>query len=157
MGMKLVVGAALAGVLNTLWVSLAIAAVAWALGRYLPRTNAATRHLLGWAALVLVLLVPFAALEREPIPDVDSVTAAAVVEAPSVASTNAADAAAPLAPPLAIFPVQLHAGKWLAVAMGIWTLFGFLQLCRIALSFVYLRKLKRGSHAAPDVLVDRFR
>ena len=55
MGMKLVVGAALARVLNTLWVGLAIAAVAWALGRYLPRTNAATRHLLGWAALVLVL------------------------------------------------------------------------------------------------------
>src|SRR5580700_7220099 len=107
MGMKFVIGAALAGVLNTLWVGLAIAAVAWALGRYLPRTNAATRYLLGWAVLVLVLLVPFAALERERVRDVDSVTTAALVEAPSVASTNAPGAAAPLAPP-AIFPLQLH-------------------------------------------------
>jgi len=168
MGMKLVVGAALAGVLNTLWVGLAIAAVAWALGRYPPRTNAATRHLLGWAALALVLLVPFAALEREPVRDVDSVTTAAVVEAPSVASTNAPDATLdatpyatpyatqPLAPPRAIFPLQLHEGDWLAVALGLWMAFGFLQMCRIALSFVYLRKLKRGSHAAPDALVDRF-
>jgi beta-lactamase regulating signal transducer with metallopeptidase domain len=156
MGMKFIVGAALAGVLNTLWVGLAIAAVAWALGRYLPRTNAATRHLLGWAALALNLLVPFAALEREPVRDVDSIATAAVVEAPSVASTNAADAAAPLAQPRAIFPLQLQAGDWLAVAIGIWMAFGFLQLCRIALSFVYLRKLKRGSHAAPGTLVDRF-
>jgi beta-lactamase regulating signal transducer with metallopeptidase domain len=156
MGMKLVVGAALAGVLNTLWVGLAIAAVAWAFGRYLPRTNAATRHLLGWASLVLVLLVPFATLEREPVRDVDSVTTAAVVEAPGVASTNAPDAPAPLAPQRAIFPLQLHQGDWLAVAMGIWMAFGFLQLCRIALSFVYLRKLKRGSPSAPDALVDRF-
>src|ERR1700689_941792 len=116
MGMKLVVGAALAGVLNTLWVGLAIAAVAWALGRYL-RPNAATRHLLGWAALVLVLLVPFAALEREPVRDVDSVTTAAVVEAPSVASTKAPHTAAPLAAPRAIFPLQLHEGDWLAVAL----------------------------------------
>ena len=61
MAIKFVVGAALAGVLNTLWVGVAIAAVAGALGRYLLRTNAATRHLLGWAALVLVLLVPLAA------------------------------------------------------------------------------------------------
>src|SRR5580704_13405937 len=124
MGIKFVVGAALAGVLNTLWVSVAIAAVAWALGRYLPRTNAATRHLLGWAALALVLLLPFGALEREPVRDVDSVTAA-VVEAPGVASANAAsanapDASPPLAPPRAIFPLQLHGGGWLAVAMGIW-------------------------------------
>jgi len=156
MGMKLVVGAVLAGVLNTLWVGLAIAAVAWALGRYLPRTNAATRHLLGWAALLLVLLVPFAALEREPVRGVDSVTTAAVVEAPSVASTNVPDVAAPLAPPRGIFPVQLHEGDWLVVAIGIWMVFGFLQLCRIALSFVYLRKLKRRSHAAPDALADRF-
>jgi beta-lactamase regulating signal transducer with metallopeptidase domain len=156
MGIKLIVGAALAGVLNTLWVGLAIAALAWALGRYLPRTNAATRHLLGWAALALVLLVPFAALEREPVRDVDSVTTAAVVKAPSVASTNAPDAAAPLAAPRAIFPLQLHEGDWLAVALGLWMAFGFLQTCRIALSFVYLRKLKRDSHAAPDVLLDRF-
>jgi beta-lactamase regulating signal transducer with metallopeptidase domain len=156
MGVKLILGAALASVLNTLWVGLAIAAVAWALGRYLPRTNAATRHLLGWAALALVLLVPFAALEREPIRDMNSVKTAAVVEAASVVSSHAPDAAAPLAPPRAIFPLQLQGGHWLAVAMGIWMVFGFLQLCRIASSFVYLRKLKRGSHAAPHALADRF-
>jgi hypothetical protein len=81
----------------------------------MTRTNAATRHLLGWAALVLVLLVPFAALEREPVLDADSVSTAAVLEAPSVASTNAPDAATPLAPPRGI--LQLHEGDWLAVAM----------------------------------------
>jgi beta-lactamase regulating signal transducer with metallopeptidase domain len=155
MGLKFVIGAALAGVLNTLWVGLAIAAMAWALGRFLPRTNAATRHLLGWAALVLVLLVPFAALEREPVRDADSISTAATVETPS--ATAVPEAPAQPAPPRAIFPLQLHAGDWLAVAMAIWMVFGFLQLCRIALSFLYLRKLKRGSHTAPDALEERFR
>jgi beta-lactamase regulating signal transducer with metallopeptidase domain len=154
MGLKFVVGAALAGVLNTLWIGLAIAAVAWALGRFLPRTNAATRHLLGWAALVLVLLVPFAALEREPVRAVETVAA---VEAPSMTSAVVAEGPAQLAPASSIFPLQLQAGDWLAVALALWMVFGFLQLCRIALSFVYLRKLKRSSHTAPDAVVERFR
>lgn len=156
MSMKLVVGATLAGVLNTLWIGLAIAGVTWALGRFLPRTNAATRHLLGWAALVLVLLAPFAGLKREPVREADAVPPAATVGAPSVPPTGAPDARASMAPARAIFPLRLHEGNWLGVAMGIWIVFGFLQLGRIALSFVYLRRLQRGSQAAPDALMDRF-
>jgi hypothetical protein len=49
-------GAAVAALLDTLWVALAIAAAAWALARFLPRTNAATRHLLWWTVLALVLI-----------------------------------------------------------------------------------------------------
>jgi beta-lactamase regulating signal transducer with metallopeptidase domain len=153
MGLQFVVGSALAGVLNTLWIGLAITAVAWALGRFLPRTNAATRHLLGWAALTLVLLVPFAAVDREPARAVH----VAVMEAPSVAPAEVPEAATQLAASRAFFPLELQEGDWLAVALAVWMVFGFLQLCRIALSFVYLRKLKRRSQAAPDALLDRFR
>ena len=109
MGLKLVVGAALAGVLNTLWIGLAIAAVTWALGRFLPRTNAATRYLLGWAAYwCWCCLLPFAALQREPVRDADAVPdGRCAAEALSLSPTNAPDAAVPLAPP-AIFPLHLH-------------------------------------------------
>ena len=55
-GVDQIARAALAGALNGLWIALALAAAAWTLARYLPRTNAATRHLLWWTVLALMLL-----------------------------------------------------------------------------------------------------
>ena len=50
--------AGLMAVLNTLWQSLAVAAVMWFILRLMPRVNAATRHAVWWAVLALVVLMP---------------------------------------------------------------------------------------------------
>jgi beta-lactamase regulating signal transducer with metallopeptidase domain len=145
-------GAAVAALLDTLWVALTIAAAAWALARFLPRTNAATRHLLWWTVLALVLLLPFAAMDRTPARDV----ASAEIAAPTAPAATADSPAAPLPPQQNIFPLEIRTGDWMAIAFGIWLPFALVQLGRLAWSFFYLRKVKRASQPASDAVARRF-
>lgn len=146
-------GAAVAAVLDTLWVALAIGAAAWALARFLPRTNAATRHLLWWTVLALVLFLPFAAMNRRPAGD----AASEEIAAPSATTPVAADSpAAALPPQRNAFPLEIHTGDWMAVAFAIWLPIALVQLCRLAWSFFYLRKVKRGSQPASAAVALRF-
>lgn len=150
MSLDQVARAAFAGVLNSLWVALAMAAAAWELGRLLPRTNAATRHLLWWSVLVLVLMLPLGAIDRttrRPIPAAP-IRAIAVVDLPTAPVVYK-----PVpAPRPAMFPLRLPGGKWIRVAIVLWALSVLLQLCRIAWSFGHLRAVKRDSLPAPDAI-----
>jgi len=149
------VRAVFAGVLNTLWIAAALAVLAWTAARWLPRTNAATRHLLWWTVLALVLFVPFAAVDRGWLPEIaSSATAATSNEAPPAAPIPSVP---DTAPSQAVFPLQVPAGDWLLLAVALWALFGFVQFIRIAWSFLYLLKIKGGAHGAPEDLTDRFR
>jgi beta-lactamase regulating signal transducer with metallopeptidase domain len=144
--------AALFGALNSLWIALALAGAAWTLARCLPRTNAATRHLLWWAVLALVLLLPFGRWDRGVVRSAARGPAVTAPSAPAPAVFNP-----PLPPSHAIFPLRVPAGRWLPAAMALWALFGLVQLFRIAWSFAYLHKVKRGAYSAPDDLGQRFR
>lgn len=150
-GVDQIARAALAGALNGLWIALALAAAAWTLARYLPRTNAATRHLLWWTVLALMLLPTVSGLDR-------GTRRVTIAEAPNAAPINAPAVFTP-PPPLShrVFPLQVPAGGWLRAAIVLWLLFGCLQLCRIAWSFAYLRRIKRAASPAPDPLGGRFR
>ena len=142
-----------ASVLNSLWIGLAVSVAARALMRLLPRTNAATRHMLWWTVLACVLLAPLGSLHRQPAPDRanDSVAAASV----DLSSDLSADE--PQAPaPQRSFPLAIPE-EAIAVAIAVWVLFGFMQVCRIAWSFLFLRKVKRGAHAVPEAMAERFR
>ena len=44
--------------LNTIWQTAAVALLAWAVLRWLPNINAATREALWWAVLAFVVLLP---------------------------------------------------------------------------------------------------
>lgn len=151
-------GTILAGALNTLWIAGAVAATAWALGRFVARRNAATRHLLWWIVLAFVLLLPLAGVDRDrtaapaPAPAVDSQVA---VPAAPTATAALATPAAPTAPARSFFPLHLDLSVWPAVALALWLLFAMVQFARIAWSFLYLRRLKRRSSPAPAALVDR--
>jgi beta-lactamase regulating signal transducer with metallopeptidase domain len=147
-------GAAVAAVLDTLWVALAIAAAAWALARVLPRTNAATRHLLWWTVLALVLLLPFAAMDRRPAGDMAREDIAAAPGAPTAVAADSP--AAPLPPQRDVFPLEIRTGDWMAIAFAIWLPIALVQLCRLAWSFFYLRKVKRGSQPASAAVAVRF-
>jgi beta-lactamase regulating signal transducer with metallopeptidase domain len=155
MGLDMVARAALAGVLNSLWIAVLLAAVVWTLARTVPRTNAATRHLIWWTMLALVLILPFGRWDRGTRSITPPVTPSAV---PVVATAATPDSPIPArTPEQAMLPLQVPAGDWLRAAMAFWLLFALLQLCRVAWSFGHLRKLKRESQAAPDAIADRFR
>ena len=149
-------GAAVAAVLDTLWVALAIAAAAWTLARFLPRTNAATRHLLWWTVLALVLLLPFAAMDRTPVRDVASEAIAVAPSAPTAAAATAGSPAAQLPRQRDVFPLEIRTGDWMAVAFAVWLPFALMQLGRLMWSFFYLRRVKRGSRPASDAVALRF-
>src|ERR1044071_5414590 len=59
-----ILGTAFAALLNSLWQSAAVALLAWAALRFLPRfgirINAATRCAVWWAVLAAVVLLPMA-------------------------------------------------------------------------------------------------
>ncbi|HUB80562.1 MAG TPA: M56 family metallopeptidase [Bryobacteraceae bacterium] len=146
--------AGLAAALNTLWIALAMAAAAWMLARFL-RTNAATRHLLWWIVLALVLILPFAALQPR-----SDTASASMPEAPAaIAITSPAVAApAPAEPRTSarnVFPLELRTGDWMALLACLWLPFALVQLGRNAWSFLYLWKLKRRSRPAADALLER--
>jgi len=143
---------ALAGVLNSLWIALVAALAAWTLARYLPRTNAATRHLLWWTVLAVVLILPIRGLDR-------SVSRSAAVTVRSVSPAIAPAAFTPARSPArpAVFPLRIPAGRWLRLTVVLWMLFAFVHFCRIAWSFLYLRAAKRMAFAAPAALSDRFK
>jgi beta-lactamase regulating signal transducer with metallopeptidase domain len=153
-GIEQVARAALSGALNSLWISLALAGAAWTLARCLPRTNAATRHLLWWAVLALVLIAPFGVGRRGVVGNTASGPA---VTAPRAQATIAPAVFPAPTPPRAIFPLRIPPGRWLRAVMVLWGLFGLGQLLRIAWSFTYLHKVKRAAHAAPEALGERFR
>lgn len=146
-----IASAALAGVLNSLWIALALALAAWTLARCLPRTNAATRHVLWWTVLAVLLILPIRGLDR-------SVSRNAPVMVRSAGPATPTAVFTPALPPSrqAVFPVRIPAGGWLRLAVGLWLLFAFVHFCRIAWSFLYLRAIKRKAHAAPQAIGDRF-
>ena len=148
----LAVSAILTGALNSLWIAVALAAATWLFTRCLPRTNAATRHLLWWAVLVLVVLLPFRSLERAAAPrrrvaplTMTPVRAAVVPDAPS--------AYAPVpAPASSAFPVRMSPRRWVLPLVAAWLIFFLSQCARIAWSFLHLRGIKRRTRPAPEPL-----
>src|SRR5215475_443400 len=102
--------AGLAAVLNTLWLALAVAAVIWLVLRLMPRVNAATRHVVWWAVLALVVLMP---LRRPAAPGPSPARMENRIRTPALSSSavkpllvTGADAPAP---PLTSTPTPLHA------------------------------------------------
>jgi len=147
------------GILNSMWIALLLALVAWTLTRTLLKSNAATRHVLWWAVLLLILLLPFRGLDRlmqapasvRPVAIVPQ-RAQNMVRQIQPAPAPAVPAARAVAPPL--FPIQLDSRPWLPVMAFVWALFCLLHLVRIAVSFVYIRSVKRRSQPASPQLWD---
>jgi beta-lactamase regulating signal transducer with metallopeptidase domain len=143
------------GMLNSMWIALLLALVTWTLIRALLKANAATRHVLWWAVLLLILLLPFRGL--------DQLTPARTrALAPHIAQTMVQEIqpAAVVPVPVAravtqpVFPIQLNSRPWLPVVAFVWALFCLLHLVRIAVSYVYIRSIQRRSQPASPQLCD---
>jgi beta-lactamase regulating signal transducer with metallopeptidase domain len=144
-------GAVLSAVLNTFWQAALIVAAASVALRFLPRINAATRHLIWWAVLAVVVMLPAApalvqissephepatkpvaaAQSADPIPQVDLATKVPISHSDEP-ETHA-----------------VRAGEWPLRAFAIWLATLLLLAGRIAWSYLYLRGIKARAARAP--------
>ncbi|HXP87210.1 MAG TPA: M56 and DUF3738 domain-containing protein [Bryobacteraceae bacterium] len=148
-----VAGTAIAAVLNSFWLALGVVALVWIALRFLLRihattVNAATRYVIWWAVLGVVLVLPlapqFAKLwhSRE--------------QARVAAATPAVSPRAALLPP-AIEPAvvtveQKRVGTWPLWAFGVWAAILLFRLAQIGRSWVFLRGVKRRAAIATRAL-----
>ena len=143
------VGAALAAVLNSLWQTAVLAAAAWIALRFMPRVNAATRHLIWWAVLALLVLLPVVGHSIRVLPPRAQPVVASTV--PDPVEEPPAIAASP-SPALPKAPLAFDPGNWPARIFAAWCFIALLQLARVVWSYVWLRGLKRrASLADPDL------
>ncbi len=139
--------AVLAALLNTLWQTAVLAGAAWLAVTFIPRMNAATRHLVWWTvlgAMLLLLFLPAIPWQSAPAPS------AAVAAPPQTAAAEPAPSAAeplPTAIPAAI-PLAFDPGTWPVRLFVFWGAVVLLQLGRIGWSYGYLRGVKRRATPA---------
>lgn len=170
--------AGLTAVLNTLWLALAVAAMIWFVLRLLPRVNAATRHVVWWAVLVLVVLLPLATLLPRPASPVPS---PARTEMPIRVRALSSSATKPILatgayrprPPLPStpqpaldsrpavasgvrIPIEFHPGNWPSRLLFLWVAVCSVLLGRIVHGYWRLRGLRNRARPASAYLVARF-
>ncbi|HKE27740.1 MAG TPA: M56 family metallopeptidase [Bryobacteraceae bacterium] len=151
-------GTVLSAVLNTFWQAALIVAAASVAMRFLPRINAATRHLIWWAVLAVIVMLPAApALMRVSLAPHEA-AANLVVVAQSADPTPQVDVAAP-APISHSAEPETHvvrAGEWPLRIFAIWMATLLLLAGRIAWSYLYLRGIKARAVRAPLELRSNF-
>jgi len=158
--LNLASGAALTAVLNSLWQAAALAGAVWMALKLLPRTNAATRHMVWWVALLAVALLPLApgivrSLKPGSRPAEQSEPAAV---APGRAAADAEPVAYRLparSPAVPQGALEIHAGDWSLWILAAWSAVVLLQVGRMVWSYRYLSGLKeRARPASPEMRRD---
>lgn len=140
-----VAGTAIAAVLNSFWLALGVTALVWLALKFLARINAATRYVIWWAVLGVVLVLPLAPRlaelwhSREPA----RVAAAAPVSSPRVTLLP------PVIEPGVVTVEQKRVGTWPLWALGLWTAILLFRLTQIGRSWIFLRGVKRRASIAP--------
>jgi beta-lactamase regulating signal transducer with metallopeptidase domain len=136
-------------VLNTFWPSAAVALAAW-LGMRILRVDAATRSVIWWAVLAGIVVLPLAHVERaRRQPARPRVVFVATDAIPAARSVIAMVSRRP--------KVELPRGNWTRVLPLLWVAAFLIQLLRLAVSAIYLHRLKRDTQPAPPELCDSFR
>jgi uncharacterized protein (TIGR03435 family) len=139
----------LVAVLNSLWQASIVAALVWATLRLLARTrvsvNAATRYVIWWATLAVVLLLPAAppivqAFRARPQPAARTI----VKPAPSLSLP----ASTPEQPPAIVVIQDQPSAIWPLWILALWAAVFLFRMTQIARSFFYLRGVKRRSSIA---------
>jgi beta-lactamase regulating signal transducer with metallopeptidase domain len=144
-------GAALSAVLNTFWQAAAIVAAASVALRFLPRINAATRHLIWWAVLAVVAMLPAAPALMRMSFALQEAAANPVVVAQSTELTPHVEIAAtnPISHSAEPETHAVRAGEWPLRILAIWLATLLLLAGRIAWSYRYLRGIKARALRAP--------
>ncbi len=139
----------LVAVLNSLWQGSIVASLVWLMLRLLARTrmsvNAATRYVIWWATLGVILLLPAAppivqAFRARPQP------AARTILKP--APSPSAAASTPEQTPAILVINDRPSATWPLWILTVWAAIFLFRMTQIARSFFYLRGVKRRSSTA---------
>jgi bla regulator protein BlaR1 len=137
---------AFALILNSFWQAAAIVAVMWGVLRSMPRVNAATRYLIWWALLLLVLLLPLAMM----------MTARHTNLPGTPVASGAGAAVNPLLPEPAITAMvtlrPAPSSKWPFAIVVIWSAVFLYSLARTGCSWLYVRAVKARATLCPQTL-----
>ena len=136
----------LAAVLNSLWQAAIVAILVWASLRFLPRikiyVNAATRYVIWWAALVMILLLPIAPriLENLRAP-------AQPIHSPTARSVSPPNLRAPVIPdaPFILTVGDRRTARWPLLVLALWAAVFLYRTLQIVRSYFYLRGVKRSA------------
>lgn len=139
------------GLLNGLWQGLALAAIAWAALKLLRPPSAGTRYAAWWMVLAAMVALPVVQIsarlwprapEPNPMP-------AVAFDWTSVAESVNPVVSAPVTEPL--FQIEVPTG-WLVWLLGIWIAVSAGLLVRLAISYLYLVRMKREAQPpAPPI------
>ncbi len=161
-------GAAIAAVLNSLWQAVAVAGAGWAAMRFIPRMNAATRHVMWWVVLAAILVLPTAPVIRarwQALAVPSQAPDAPAIPAPLPPTLAATGTDAAQVDPIAVTPdpsahspapLELRNGRWPTWIAVLWLAVMLLQLGRVAWSYGYLRRVRRLAHRASPELRRNF-
>ncbi len=143
----------LAAVLNTLWQAAIVAALMFIVLKLMAKINvpfnAATRYVIWWATLVVVLLLPAGPrlmdwwhARTQPAP------------AASTRSINPPVSTAPLLsdPPVIVTLKQDRTARWPLWIVALWAILCLYRLSQIGRSYLYLRGVKRRAVISPQPL-----
>ena len=132
--------------LNTLWQTAAIALLAWAALRWIPRVNAATREAVWWAVLAFVVLLPIVRGVPAQRPAPHAASSASVPlpfdRAPVPVARESVRRDSPS-------QVVLPNGSWPTLFLVLWCALCIAQCARLACSYLHLRRLKQAGWPAP--------
>ena len=142
---------AVADIANSLFPAAVAVILAWVVLRYSPRMNAATRHLVWWAVLATVVLMPLVP-RRAPIV---RAPAAIVIRPASVTVTGFAPRPFVRQVPVALPARRVFPGGWAAGVFLAWLSVFLFQMSRIFWSYCYLSGIKRRARrATPEMRRD---
>jgi beta-lactamase regulating signal transducer with metallopeptidase domain len=133
--------------LNTIWQTAIVALLAWAVLRWLPRINAATRVAVWWAVLAFIVMLPVLRILPGETPAIISPVAPAVSGPATFDSPREPVAEAPVAhvtTPKVVPPP----GSWPILFLALWCAFCIAQCARLAFSYLHLRRLKHTGRPA---------
>ena len=149
-GINQMAAVVLASLLNTLWYAAGVVGLTWALLRFLPRVNAATRYWIWTAVLSFLFVLPF-------LPMAMSQTRLVLEGRTQKASSAEKGVSVPLAQPPGLSqesrrlaPIMLTfdspgSTPWPLWLLAIWILAAGWQLARLAAGVVSVRRLKDRS------------
>lgn len=137
--------AILAAVLNSAWQAAAAAALVWLALRWAPRAgvavNAATRYVIWWLALAVLVTLPIA-------PRIASGRGREVATAAAVAAVETAPSPPPDASPAVITLKRTQSSRWPWWILSLWSMVLLYRTARILQSYLYLRGVKARASAA---------
>lgn len=148
--LNIAAGVIIAAVVNSMALAVFIVSGAWALFKFLPGVNAATRHAIWWAIFVAVLTLPFVpyALDLEvAVPTRAVYEGAAPLSGAPAPQMMTADDVEIVSPPVAKPKESIQvSGGYAPLLLAVLSLVILvLQTVRVISSYVYLRRIKRSS------------